>query len=311
MTELKTSREFQERFLDGFDRSKLRQEVQKVKPARSSLLSRKYASLVLGATLAIGGLGIPLTASHMLDHKAGTEPDKRPAPADSQEGQLRQDLQAAASIAQQVTGGVTAAASTVTGDVQAAAETASSSVQLAAETASSSVQSVAHTADVAGTALAKTADSAREAFFKKEVPFGGIIFSEARKNNLPPELVAAVVNTESKFNATARSGAGAMGLMQLVPKTGRWMGARDLMNPAQNVAAGAKYLRYLNDRFDGDQQKMIAAYNAGEGNVRRFHGVPPFRETQNYVSRVNGYQHDLGDRVASMTVADASAMAAR
>jgi soluble lytic murein transglycosylase-like protein len=299
MTELKTSREFQERFLDGFDRSRLRQEVQKVKPARQGLLTRKYASLVLGATLAIGGLGIPITASHMLDRKAGTEPEKRPAPADSQEAQLSQDLQTAASIAQQVTGGVRSAASTVTGGVQ-----------VAAETASSSVQAVVHTADVAGAALSKTADSAKEAFFRKEVPFGGIIFSEAVKNNLAPELVAAVVNTESRFNATARSGSGAIGLMQLVPKTGRWMGARDLTNPAQNVAAGAKYLRYLNDRFDGDQQKMIAAYNAGEGNVRRFNGVPPFRETQNYVSRVNGYQHDLGDRVASMTLADNSVASA-
>jgi soluble lytic murein transglycosylase-like protein len=304
MTELKTNRQFQERFLDGFDRSKLRQEVQKVKPSRSSLLSRKYASLVLGATLAIGGLGIPLTASHMLDHKTGNEPEKRPAPeaAENQnpEAQLTQDLQAAASIARQVTGGVSAAASTVTGGVQAAADTASHGVE-----------AVAQTAGVAGSAISRTADSAKEAFFTREVPFGSIIFSEARKNNLSPELVAAVVHAESKFNAGARSGAGAIGLMQLVPKTGRWMGARDLTNPAQNVAAGAKYLKYLNDRFDGDQQKMIAAYNAGEGNVRRFNGVPPFRETQNYVSRVNGYQHDLGDRVASMTLADSSVIPAR
>jgi len=290
MTELKTSREFQERFLDGFDRSRLRQEVQKVKPARPGLLTRKYASLVLGATLAIGGLGIPVAASHILDRKAGTEPEKRPAPDDGQEAQLSQDLQTAASIAQQVTENVRAAASTVTGGMQAAAETASSSVQAVART---------------GAAFSKTADSAREAFFRKEVPFGGIIFSEAVKNHLAPELVAAVVHAESKFNATARSGSGAIGLMQLVPRTGRWMGARDLTNPAENVAAGAKYLRYLNDRFDGDQQKMIAAYNAGEGNVRRFNGIPPFRETQNYVSSVNGYQHDLGDRVASMTLADA------
>jgi soluble lytic murein transglycosylase-like protein len=311
MTDLKTKREFQERFLDGFDRSTLRQEVQKVKPARSNLLSRKYASLVLGATLAIGGLGIPLTASHMLDHKTGTGPDKRPAPSDSQEAQLSQDLQTAASIAKQVTGGVSAAASTVAGGVQSAADTASTTVQVAADTASSTVQAVAHTAGVASQAVEKTADSAKEAFFKKEVPFGSLIFSEARKNNLAPELVAAVVHTESKFNAAARSGAGAIGLMQLVPKTGRWMGASDLTNPAQNVAAGARYLRYLNDRFDGDQQKMIAAYNAGEGNVRRFHGVPPFRETQNYVSRVNGYQHELGNRVASMTIADTSVMPGR
>jgi soluble lytic murein transglycosylase-like protein len=65
--------------------------------------------------------------------------------------------------------------------------------------------------------------------------------------------------------------------------------------------AGAKYLRYLTDRFGGDQQKALAAYNAGEGNVRRFRGVPPFRETRNYVQRVRSFQQDLGDRLQSHT----------
>ena len=105
-----------------------------------------------------------------------------------------------------------------------------------------------------------------------------------------PELVAAVVQAESRFKPTARSGAGAIGLMQLVPRTGRWMGARDLTNPAQNIAAGAKYLKYLNERFDGNETKIIAAYNAGEGNVKRFGGVPPFRETRNYVTKVKNYR---------------------
>jgi len=85
--------------------------------------------------------------------------------------------------------------------------------------------------------------------------------------------------------------------MQLVPKTGRWLGARDLTNPSQNIMAGAKYLKYLSDRFNGNQDKMIAAYNAGEGNVRRFGGIPPFRETRDYVQRVRSFQRDLGSRV--------------
>jgi len=131
------------------------------------------------------------------------------------------------------------------------------------------------------------------------VPFGSVIYSEAKRNNLPPELVAAVVNTESKFNPTARSSVGAVGLMQLVPRTGRWMGARNLLDPVQNISAGAKYLKYLSDQFNGDQQKAVAAYNAGPGNVQRFKGVPPFRETRNYVSRVKNFQQDLGDRLAS------------
>ena len=85
--------------------------------------------------------------------------------------------------------------------------------------------------------------------------------------------------------------------MQLVPRTGRWMGARDLTNPAQNIAAGTKYLKYLNERFDGNETKVIAAYNAGEGNVKRFGGVPPFRETRQYVTKVRDYEQEYKNRV--------------
>ncbi|HEX7192474.1 MAG TPA: lytic transglycosylase domain-containing protein [Thermoanaerobaculia bacterium] len=133
-----------------------------------------------------------------------------------------------------------------------------------------------------------------------------MIYSEARKNNLSPELVAAVVNTESKFNPGARSSVGAVGLMQLVPRTGRWMGASNLLDPVQNIQAGARYLKYLSDQFNGDQQKIVAAYNAGPGNVQRFNGVPPFRETQNYVARVKNYQQDLGDRLSTQSDAQAA-----
>jgi len=155
--------------------------------------------------------------------------------------------------------------------------------------------------------IVQTAEAAKENFFKTQVPFGSIIYNEAKKQNVPPELVAAVVHTESKFKPNARSGAGAMGLMQLVPKTGRWMGAQNLMNPNENIMAGTKYLKYLNDRFNGDQQKVIAAYNAGEGNVRRFGGVPPFKETRNYVQRVKSFQSDLQDQLSSTTqIADAA-----
>src|SRR5436309_1074682 len=147
--------------------------------------------------------------------------------------------------------------------------------------------------------LRQEVQKVKQNFFKTEVPFGSIIYSEAKKNNLPPELVAAVAHTESKFVPTARSGAGAVGLMQLVPRTGRWLGATDLTNPSQNIMAGAKYLKYLTEQFHGDQQKAIAAYNAGEGAVRRFGGIPPYRETRNYVQKVRGFQQDFGDRVQS------------
>jgi soluble lytic murein transglycosylase-like protein len=159
---------------------------------------------------------------------------------------------------------------------------------------------VAQAASAATSAAAdvatKSAEQAKEAFFAREVPFGQIIYHEAKKNDLPPELVAAVAHTESKFVPTARSNRGAVGLMQLVPRTGRWLGASNLTDPAQNIMAGAKYLKYLSDRFGGDNQKAIAAYNAGEGNVRRFGGVPPFKETRNYVQRVASFQHDLSQQ---------------
>jgi soluble lytic murein transglycosylase-like protein len=126
----------------------------------------------------------------------------------------------------------------------------------------------------------------RQQFFANAVPFGDIIHAKAQKYDVDPALVAAVVETESRFRSNARSQVGARGLMQLMPKTGRWMGASNLYNAEQNVDAGAKYLKYLNGRFDGNLTKTIAAYNAGEGNVRRYNGVPPFRETRSYVKKV-------------------------
>jgi hypothetical protein len=126
----------------------------------------------------------------------------------------------------------------------------------------------------------------RKQFFANAVPFGDIIHAKAQKYDVDPALVAAVVETESRFRTNARSQVGARGLMQLMPRTGRWLGASNLYNAEQNVDAGAKYLKYLNRRFDGNLTKTIAAYNAGEGNVRRYNGVPPFRETRSYVRNV-------------------------
>jgi soluble lytic murein transglycosylase-like protein len=297
MSEIKTSRPFQQRFLNGFDRSELRQEVQSVKPKRFRGLRKKYATWALGASLALGGLGAPMKMIH--DAQSGDSatrgaasqnraPGDSPTPDSPADQGIANDLKAAQNIASEVAGGVQA----VTSGVKQAATQSLQTVKQAPQN------------------IAQAADAVKEHFFRTEVPFGSIIYSEAKKNDLPPELVAAVVNTESKFKPTARSQRGAVGLMQLVPRTGRWMGANNLSDPAQNIMAGTKYLRYLSDRFGGDQQKIIAAYNAGEGNVRRFGGVPPFRETRNYVNRVRTFQEDLGGRIdghaAEMTqVADA------
>ena len=291
MAELKTSRQFQERFLDGFDRSRLRQEVQATKPRRFAGLRKKYATLALGASLALGGIGVPMKlVQNAQQPNAGSQPQAQPAASgpsnagntSSLNSSIASDLKTAQSIAQQVAGGVEAAVGGI--------ESAASAPLNAAVSAPQRLKVVT--------------DGVREAFFQKEVPFGGIIYKEATKNNIRPELVAAVVQAESRFKPTARSGAGAIGLMQLVPRTGRWMGARDLTNPAQNIAAGAKYLKYLSERFNGNETKRIAAYNAGEGNVRRFGGVPPFRETRNYVAKVQGYQQEFDTRADTHVAAN-------
>jgi len=141
-----------------------------------------------------------------------------------------------------------------------------------------------------------TLEVMREQFFQTEVPYGPIIYREALKNDLPPELVAAVVEAESDFRPRLISGKNAQGLMQIIPETGHLLGVDDLFNPETNVAAGAKYLRYLFDRF-GDQRVAIAAYNAGEGNIEKFGGVPPFPETRNYIRRVSSRAREYRNRV--------------
>jgi soluble lytic murein transglycosylase-like protein len=128
-------------------------------------------------------------------------------------------------------------------------------------------------------------EQSKEQFFVHEVPYGPIIYREAKRNGLAPELVAAVVRSESDFRPRLVSNKSAQGLMQIVPETSRILGCDDPFDPSDNIAAGTKYLRYLFDRF-GNQRLALAAYNAGEGNIERYGGVPPFEETRDYVERV-------------------------
>ena len=129
-------------------------------------------------------------------------------------------------------------------------------------------------------------DVFKENYFRTHVPFGEIIYREARRNDLPPELVAAMVHTESDFRPRLVSNKSAQGLMQIVPSTAALLGIDDPFDPAKNIAAGTRYYRYLLNRFD-DQTMALAAYNAGEGNVERFGGIPPFAETRSYISKVS------------------------
>ena len=123
------------------------------------------------------------------------------------------------------------------------------------------------------------------------VPYGGEIHAAARRHDLDPALVAAVVRAESGFDPRAVSVKGARGLMQLMPATARRFGLRpeQVFDPAANVDAGTRYLAWLLDRFEGELALALAGYNAGEGTVERYGGVPPFRETRGYLEGIFGY----------------------
>jgi soluble lytic murein transglycosylase-like protein len=116
--------------------------------------------------------------------------------------------------------------------------------------------------------------------------FRTIIARSAAQARVDPALIEAVISKESAFDARATSSAGAKGLMQLMPQTAMELGASDPYDPAQNVRAGARYLRSLLDRFGADVRLALAAYNAGPGAVERYDGIPPYAETRAYVEDV-------------------------
>jgi soluble lytic murein transglycosylase-like protein len=103
---------------------------------------------------------------------------------------------------------------------------------------------------------------------------------------MDPALVRAVIETESNWNPSAYSRKGAGGLMQLIPTTAQRYGANDVFNPQQNIDAGVRHLKGLLERYNGNLELALAAYNAGEGAVDRAHGIPAFRETRDYVQKV-------------------------
>ncbi len=111
----------------------------------------------------------------------------------------------------------------------------------------------------------------------------------AAKHSIDPYLIKSVIKVESDFDPYARSSKGAQGLMQLIPSTARLVGCSDSFDARQNILGGAAYLRMMLKRFDGSVEKALAAYNAGPGNVDKYGGIPPFRETKNYVKKVKHY----------------------
>jgi soluble lytic murein transglycosylase-like protein len=131
----------------------------------------------------------------------------------------------------------------------------------------------------------------------RRLPFGAILAAAGERNRVDSLLLAAVVETESRFAPHAVSPCGAVGLMQLLPSTGEDYGVKDLRDPYANIDAGSRYLRVLLDRFQGRQDLAIAAYNTGPEVIARYGCVPPYRETQDFVKRVlaryGQHQHAL------------------
>ena len=130
------------------------------------------------------------------------------------------------------------------------------------------------------------------------------IVMAAARHNVDPNLVRAVIKVESNFNSNAVSNKGAMGLMQLMPQTARELKVKNPFDPEQNVDAGVRHLKYLLENYNGDVNLTLAAYNAGEGAVRRSAGVPHYSETQNYVKRITNLYYGGFDISTSGTSKD-------
>jgi soluble lytic murein transglycosylase-like protein len=143
---------------------------------------------------------------------------------------------------------------------------------------------VASVAPPAATAVAASIGPPSPSIPKPDVDH--LIEEAASAYAVDPLLVRSVIGVESNFNARAVSPKGAQGLMQLIPATARRFGVSDVFDARQNIQGGVKYLRYLQDLFPSDLRLSLAAYNAGEGAVARFGGVPPYRETVDYVEKV-------------------------
>jgi soluble lytic murein transglycosylase-like protein len=133
------------------------------------------------------------------------------------------------------------------------------------------------------------ATSSAPVYIPADIPKSGnsdldlVILRAGERHGVDPRLLHAVIWQESKYKVRAKSGAGAQGYMQLIPATAARFNCQDVYDPVENIEAGTKYLRWLLKRFDGNVVLALAGYNAGEGAVDKYDGVPPYKETQNYV----------------------------
>jgi len=158
-----------------------------------------------------------------------------------------------------------------------------------------------HGASAGHTLLAAAAASNRGTVVQPELTserLNELIRVTAERHNVNPELVRAVIKAESNGNPQAVSRKGALGLMQLMPSTAMELGVRDVFSPQDNLDAGVRYLRSLLQRYNGDLDRALAAYNAGAGAVDRARGVPRYRETQDYVKKITKSYRDASQAAA-------------
>jgi hypothetical protein len=134
-------------------------------------------------------------------------------------------------------------------------------------------------------------------------PFDELILAAAREHKVDPALIAAIMRAESNFAPRAVSRKGARGLMQLMPATARSLGVQRIFDPAENIRGGARYLSQLAERYGDTSVELIAAaYNAGEGAVKSYNGIPPYRETREYVRRVTRFWNAAYDEPETASV---------
>ncbi len=183
------------------------------------------------------------------------------------------------------------------GQIQGAGQTAGKSYQASSRSSS-------------GTGGISFSDIFRRTSKRLNVPesMDSIFAEAAQAYQVPQALLKAVAKAESNYNANAVSSAGAQGVMQLMPSTARSLGVDNPFDARSNIMGGAKYLSQKLNQYNGDIDLALAAYNAGSGNVSKYGGVPPFKETQNYIQRIRGYMgSDLDDeQAASQMLAELS-----
>lgn len=141
--------------------------------------------------------------------------------------------------------------------------------------------------------------------------YNDLIIEASKRFDIDAALVSAVIKAESDYNPRTLSNKGAQGLMQLMPATAKRFGVTNSFDPAENIYAGTRYLRWLLKTFDGNADLAVAAYNAGEGNVWKYNGVPPFRETVNYINRISRHiRKAIADEVIPAVDEEATNVAA-